>query len=238
MKFSAIWLILWLGVAHPLADSSSIGRGEKNQNNCAMAILVGLEKIEKAKVRTKLDGMNPWDELSTLLFNYRNGSSRQTSSDFSSNRTSPALVGSVMALLAIFGEAHVLPPEGSPQANQLIHGLIQLQSMLMKAPDAELSNYISTAADSFGMDNAAFMLIIHQKGLTSKVLEILVMYDKKMPIWDQPAIVQVFQGYNVSRRDWQMIEQIFSQATAVYRAQGSSIHNAYEQWRSQMPGGR
>jgi hypothetical protein len=70
------------------------------------------------------------------------------------------------------------------------------------------------------------------------VLEALLIYDKKMPIWDQPAMAQIFQRYNVSRPDWQLIEQIFAQADAVYRTKGSSIHEAYEHWRSQMPEGR
>ncbi|HEX2055392.1 MAG TPA: kelch repeat-containing protein, partial [Nitrospiraceae bacterium] len=36
-------------------------------------------------------------------------------------------VGSVMAMLATFDEAHVLPPEGTAQANQIIKALIQFQ---------------------------------------------------------------------------------------------------------------
>jgi len=59
-----------------------------------------------------------------------------------------------------------------------------------------------------------------------------------MPIWDQPAIAHSFQRYNVSRLDWQLIEEVFAQADAAYRMKGSSIHEAYEQWRSQMPGGK
>jgi hypothetical protein len=150
-----------------------------------------------------------------------------------------ALVGSVMALLATFEAANVLPPEGTSQANQLIHGLIQLQSVLVKSQALEWSEYVSAAVNHrFEMDSAAILRSIHQSGLTSKVLEALLIYDKKMPIWDQPAMAQIFQRYNVSRPDWQLIEQIFAQADTAYRTKGSSIHEAYEQWRSQMPGGR
>ncbi len=38
------------------------------------------------------------------------------------------LVGHIMALLAVFEEADVLPPEASPEANALIHALIQTQA--------------------------------------------------------------------------------------------------------------
>ena len=63
-------------------------------------------------------------------------------------------------------------------------------------------------------------------------------YDKKMPMWDQSAIAHIFQRYNVSRLDWELMEKIFGQADAAYRKKEASIHDAYEQWRSQMPGGR
>src|SRR2546422_1233685 len=42
------------------------------------------------------------------------------------------LVGHIMALLAVFEEADVLPPEASPEANALIHALIQTQAALTK----------------------------------------------------------------------------------------------------------
>jgi hypothetical protein len=161
------------------------------------------------------------------------------SPDLSTKRTGPALIGSVMALLATFEAANVLPPEGTSQANQLIHGLIQLQSVLVKSQALEWSEYVSAAVNHrFEMDSAAILRSIHQSGLTSKVLEALLIYDKKMPIWDQPAMAQIFHRYNVSRPDWQLIEQIFAQADTAYRTKGSSIHEAYEQWRSQMPEGR
>jgi len=59
-----------------------------------------------------------------------------------------------------------------------------------------------------------------------------------MPILDQPAIAHIFQRYNLSLQDWQLMEQIVAEADTAYRAKGSSIHEAYEQWRLQMPGGR
>src|SRR2546428_6318163 len=43
------------------------------------------------------------------------------------------LVGHIMALLAVFEEADVLPPETSPEANALIHALIQTQAALTKS---------------------------------------------------------------------------------------------------------
>ena len=51
-----------------------------------------------------------------------------------SERASASMVGTIMTLLATLAEAEVLPPEGTVQANQVIHGLIQLQSRIHEIP--------------------------------------------------------------------------------------------------------
>ncbi|MFZ1744904.1 MAG: hypothetical protein WAU17_03220 [Nitrospirales bacterium] len=149
------------------------------------------------------------------------------------------MVGSVMALLATFESANVLPPEGTSQANQLIHGLIQMQSALVKSQSSELSEYFSAAVEQrFEKESAGLLQSIHQSGLTSKLLEALVSYNHKIPMWEKPALIKLFQRYNISRQDWELIEKIFSEADVAYRMKGSSVHDAYELWRAQMPGGR
>lgn len=212
---------------------------EEDLENRSLASVADLERIQKKQANARLGGMNTEYVPGRSFLVNRDVFSPQLSPDLSPKRTGPALVGSVMALLATFEAVNVLPPEGTSQANQLIHGLIQLQSVLVKSQALEWSEYVSAAVNHrFEMDSAAILQSIHQSGLTSKVLEALLIYDKKMPIWDQPAMAQIFQRYNVSRPDWQLIEQIFAQADAVYRTKGSSIHEAYEHWRSQMPEGR
>ncbi len=140
-----------------------------------------------------------------------------------------------MALLATFEAANVLPPEGTSPANQLIHGLIQLQSVLVKSQNSELNEYVARAVDhSFERESASLIQAIHRSGLSSKILEALLIYDQQLPMWDQPAIVQIFHRYNVSRSDWLLIEQIFTHANLSYRTKGSSIHEVYEQWQSQL----
>ncbi|GJL60081.1 MAG: hypothetical protein NPIRA03_29380 [Nitrospirales bacterium] len=149
------------------------------------------------------------------------------------------MVGSVMALLATFEGANVLPPEESSQANQLIHGLIQLQSALVKSQSAELSDYFSAAVEQrFENESVGFLQSLHQRGLTSKMLEALVSYNHNVPMWEKPALTEIFQRYNFSRQDWELIEKIFSEADVAYRMKGSSIHDVYELWRAQMTGGR
>jgi hypothetical protein len=214
------------------------GSGEDLENR-SLASVADLEPIQKKQANARLGGMNTGYVPGRSFLVNRDVFSPQLSPDLLPKRTGQALVGSVMALLATFEAANVLPPEGTSQANQLIHGLIQLQSVLVKSQALEWSEYVSAAVNHrFEMDSAAILRSIHQSGLTSKVLEALLIYDKKMPIWDQPAMAQIFHRYNVSRPDWQLIEQIFAQADTAYRTKGSSIHEAYEQWRSQMPEGR
>jgi C1A family cysteine protease len=49
------------------------------------------------------------------------------------SRTSSVYIGSVMALLATFEDAGILPPEGTPQANGIIKAVIQFQSAFLKS---------------------------------------------------------------------------------------------------------
>lgn len=238
-KSTFIWLILWAGLVSLFAIFSSVSGIEEDLENRSLARLADLERIQKEQASARLGVMNTGYAPGRSFLVNRDVFSSLRSLDLSTKRTGPSLVGSVMALLATFEAANVLPPEGTSQANQLIHGLIQLQSVLVKSQALAWSEYVSAAVDyGFKKDRAKILQSIHQNGLTSKVLEALVIYDKKMPMWDHPAIVQIFQRHNVSRPDWLLIEQIFAQADAVYDAKGISIHDAYEQWRSQMPGGK
>src|SRR2546430_15308754 len=59
--------------------------------------------------------------------------------------SSRPLVGHVMALLAVFEEAAVLPPETSPEANALIHALIQTQAALTKSTNPATRRWVTYA---------------------------------------------------------------------------------------------
>src|SRR5881296_1920436 len=58
------------------------------------------------------------------------------------------LVGHVMALLAVFEEADVLPPETSPEANALIHAMIQTQAALTKSTNPATRGWFAEALRS------------------------------------------------------------------------------------------
>ncbi len=156
-----------------------------------------------------------------------------------SERASSKMVGTIMALLAIFDEAGILPPEGTAQANQVIHGLIQLQSTLMKSNSTELADY-QMAAETFWASQHQDMQdgALQEEGLTLRVLEALIAHDQEHPMWNDQKIVSAMQGFNVSHADWLFIVQLFNKANVVFRDQGRSIHTVYNAWRLKFPGSK
>lgn len=238
-KLSGICCALCLDLVFLLAGFSFAIGNQEGLGKRSPANLGDFDRSQRWGSNSGLARIAKWDERTRSLVVDSGGASPRTAPGLSLERTGPSMVGAIMALLATFEAANVLPPEGTAQANQLIHGLIQLQSALVKTRDSELSDYITAAVnDRFEMESGGIVQSIPQRGLTSKLLEALLMYDKKMAIWDQSTIVIIFQNYNISRPDWEFIDRIFTQADAVYRSKGASIHEAYGKWRAQMPGGK
>ena len=144
------------------------------------------------------------------------------------SRTNRSHVVAVMALLATFDDAGALPPEGTAQANQIIHALIQLQSVLVKSADPDLQSFLVEALGGKtgdGWEEVHRTLL--EKGLTSLVVEALVTFAQQSAIWERPALVQAFQQFNVTEADWRIMETTFLLARDEYATQGSSIHKAY-----------
>ncbi|HBP87194.1 MAG TPA: hypothetical protein DD706_05795 [Nitrospiraceae bacterium] len=235
-----ISLTVWGVVTVLLVWGIGESRSEGGLENEVSSGVENLEPFQKEKVNLSFaDIYKQRVPGHVFLAHSEIASSPQPSPDIASKGDGSALVGSVMALLATFGDASVLPPEGTSQANQLIHGLIQLQSALVKSQSSELSEYFIAAVEQrFDKEGAGILQSIYQRGLTSKMLDALVNYNHKIPMWEKPALTELFQRYNVSRQDWELIEKIFGEADVAYRRKGSSIHDAYELWRAQMPGSR
>src|SRR5918993_5692364 len=60
-------------------------------------------------------------------------------------RTPSPYIGSVMALLATFEDAGILPPEGTSQANGIIKAVIQFQSAFLKSRHPAVQQVFSDA---------------------------------------------------------------------------------------------
>ena len=156
-----------------------------------------------------------------------------------SERTSSSMIGTIMALLATFDEAGILPPEGTAQANQVIHGLIQLQSTLIKSASAELAAYQMAAEDFWRKEHPDRQDgVLQEKGLTLRVLEALIIYDQEQPMWNDPKIASAMQEFNVSQADWLFIVELFHKANIVFRDQERSMYTVYDAWRLKLPGGK
>ena len=156
-----------------------------------------------------------------------------------SGRTPAAHVGSVMAMLATFDEAGVLPPESSPRANQLIRALIQFQSAFLKSPEAAVREFLASALQVHGRRRAQTMLDrFALTGWTSESLEAVVEYSMHHSMWENPRLSRAFHAYNLSERDWEFVQEIFLQARQNLVGRTRDLHAAFAWHRSRMPGGR
>ncbi len=108
------------------------------------------------------------------------------------------LVGHIMALLAVFEEADVLPPEASPEANALIHALIQTQAALTKTTNPATRAWF---AEALRRSEATGAEPNPREGLTSRALEAIVTYAETHPPTARPDVMAGFQKFNVSPAD-------------------------------------
>jgi len=156
-----------------------------------------------------------------------------------SGRASSAKVGAVMAMLATFEDAGVLPPEQSADANRLIKALIQFQSAFMKSAHPAIQRWLREAFTAkFGEDAPAAEAALTTGGWTSRSLEAVVDFAAAAPVWNSPDVSEGFRAFNVGRSDFDLLARVFVAARAQYSARGRNIHEAYAARRKEMPGGR
>lgn len=155
-----------------------------------------------------------------------------------SGRTPAAHIGSIMALLATFHEAGVLPPESSREADRLIHALIQSQSLFLDNRDPVVRDmFVSALSDKFGTKKAAALSqAFAVTGWTSETLEALVDHAAPRSMADEPRLAEVFHEYNLTAADWAYVEQVFAKAREQLLEQGKHVHSVFAAQRVTMPG--
>src|SRR5437870_3746108 len=146
--------------------------------------------------------------------------------------SSRPLVGHVMALLAVFEEAAVLPPETSPEANALIHALVQTQAALTKSANPATRRWF---ADALRRSEAHETEPDPREGLTSRALEAIVAYAETHPPAAHPDVMAGLQEFNVSPADLELMARVYRQARDRFRSTGRNIHRVYETERRAMP---
>jgi hypothetical protein len=152
-------------------------------------------------------------------------------------RASAKQVGTVMALLATFQNAGVLPPESDPDANRLIKALIQFQSAFMRSQDPAVRKFLVSALSAKLGDQApAAADAFRTDGWTSQSLEAVVDYAADQPVWEDTGLEAGLQAYHIGRRDFEILTKIFRTARSQFSARGQDFHQTYAARRREMPG--
>lgn len=136
-------------------------------------------------------------------------------------------VRTIMALLATFQEAGTLPPEQSPDANRLIHTLIQSQGALMKSPNPAVTQLLQRALEA-RFDNRAVTIAeeFRTNGWTAATLEAVVTYMETQPVWTE-ELEKGFQAFNIGPRDFEYLGGVVQQTSARFRSRGQSFQAVY-----------
>ena len=145
-----------------------------------------------------------------------------------------------MAVLATLEDAHVLPPEGTPEANRVIKIVIQFQSVFMKSTDPAVRDFFRHAlVNKFGRSQAGEMDVAFPKtGWTSSVLEALETYRASAPTSELEGLAPGLSQFNVTTTDFDYLIELFHKARLEYRQRGQDIHQIFAVQRQGMPGGK
>jgi hypothetical protein len=151
---------------------------------------------------------------------------------FAAGEPNRPLVGHIMALLAVFEEADVLPPETSPEANALIHALIQTQAALTKSTNPATRGWF---AEALRRSEAPGAELDPRGGLTSRALEAIVAHAETRPPTARPDVMAGFEEFNVRPADLDLMARVYRQARDRLGSTGRNIHRIYEARRRAMP---
>ena len=146
--------------------------------------------------------------------------------------SSRPLVGHAMALLAVFEEAYVLPPESSPEANALIHALIQTQAALTKSANPATRKWF---ADALHRSHPPGAEPKPGDGLTSRALEAILVHAVSHPPSERPEVQAGLLEFNVRQADLDLLARVYGSARDRLRAAGRDIHQVYDAQRRAMP---
>ncbi len=152
---------------------------------------------------------------------------------------SAAQVGSVMAILAAWSEAGVLPPESTPDASRIVKALIQFQSALMKSRNPHVVQFFEGAfARKFGGAAESLLQQGRRDGWTSRTLEAVAEYATGTAQWDREGLETGWREFNVGTQDLRLLAGLHQAAKAELAGEGKDVHVVYESKRRLMPGAR
>lgn len=137
-----------------------------------------------------------------------------------------------MALLAVFEEADVLPPENSPEADTIIHALIQIQAALTKTTSKATQAWFAEALRSAGEHGTA---LDPHDGLSSRALEAILQHAVTHPPATRREVLAGLNAFHIGQTDVELLWRLFDQARNRLLTSGQDIHRLYERQREAMP---
>ncbi len=162
-----------------------------------------------------------------------------TQSAGQSLRTPSPYVGSVMALLATFEDAGVLPPEGTPQANGIIKAAIQFQSAFLKSHHPAVQQFFVQAHRvKFGTRAGEVEDSFRQRGWSADTIDAVIKAGQAENAWSGPGLSEGLREFNIGQSDFDVLAQLYQRSTAAFVIQGKTFQEVYTQRRREMPGAK
>ncbi|MDP9131706.1 MAG: hypothetical protein M3M98_01050 [Nitrospirota bacterium] len=154
-------------------------------------------------------------------------------------RTPSPYVGSVMALLATFEDAGVLPPEGTPQANGIIKAAIQFQSAFLKSHHPAIQQFFVQAHRvKFGTRAGAVEGSFRQQGWSAETIDAVIEAGQTTDVWNATGLREGLREFNIGQSDFDMLAHLYQRSTAAFAIQGKTFQEVYTQRRREMPGAK
>jgi hypothetical protein len=153
------------------------------------------------------------------------------------SRTPSAYIGSVMALLATFDDAGILPPEGSPQANGIIKAVIQFQSAFLKSHHPSVQEFFAEAhRTKFGPRAGEIEASFRRTGWSADSFNAVIEAGQIADAWKGTALNDAFREFNIGKSDFDLLAGLYEQSIAAFSIQGKTFREVYTQRRREMPG--
>jgi hypothetical protein len=154
-------------------------------------------------------------------------------------RTPSPYIGSVMALLATFEDAGVLPPEGTPQANGIIKAVIQFQSAFLKSSHPAVQQFFADAHRAkFGARAGEVEASFRQSGWSGETFSAVIETGRNMNDWSTADLREGFQEFNIGKPDFDILVRLYQDSSAALSSQGRTFQEVYAQRRREMPGAK
>ena len=156
-----------------------------------------------------------------------------------SGRTSSVYIGSVMALLATFEDAGILPPEGTPQANRIIKAVIQFQSAFLKSDQQAIRQFFTDAHRAkLGSRAEEVEAAFRLSGWSADTFEAIIVAGQQDNAWNSDGLSEGFREFNIGRQDFDVLSELYRLSSSAFSTQGTTFQRVYAQRRREMPGAK